>query len=209
MGHVVYEHPQVLLSAAAQFWQGRDKPLTQHTYGNVVLFSWLWHRNPQKVFDLIAMMDTNKGEPAQQNALANAVGADNLSEFARDLVDGRIRGPGDTETPIVVSFDDPADQITHSDRRTYAATPFTVFYQDVTFLLGNYMFVQEGNRFAEYRRLDIASEPWTWMPYGATEGNCADPSATASPGCRWASVAGMFRSFRSRSTRCPAIARPA
>ncbi len=175
MGFVVFEHPELFRVRVNQFWKDRDTPMTRQTYGNVVFFSWLWNRNPQSVMTLIGKMPTQPGELYQQNALANAVGADNLSLFARDLLDGRIRGPGDKATPVIVDPTEPADVVTATDKRTYAAIPFTVFHQDVSFRNGNYMFMAQGNRFASYRRADKSGEEWRDMGFEVTEGLCSVP----------------------------------
>jgi hypothetical protein len=80
-----------------------SKPITQQLYPNVVFFKWLFQRNPQLVFSLPASMPKfpADGEAGQVAALLDFVGKPEFQQFARDLADGTIAGPGGAVPPLI------------------------------------------------------------------------------------------------------------
>jgi hypothetical protein len=78
-------------------------PLTQQEYNAVVFMKWLWNDSPGRVFELMSAMppETRGGEQAQREALIAFLGGkEALHRFARDLVDGKIGGPGGQVPPL-------------------------------------------------------------------------------------------------------------
>ncbi len=93
--HLVYPLPQRMQAIAWGFEKlTKTRPLTQLTYEAVVFMDWLYGRDPSKLFELMAAMpDEDDGEEAQQRAFLGFIGEEDLQQFARDWVDGKIPMP--------------------------------------------------------------------------------------------------------------------
>ena len=94
--HLVFPTPGRMEAIAKGFAKfTRVKPLTQMAYEDLVLMSWLYARDPARVFAVMSAMPTEEdGEAAQQKRLLTQVSAEELQVFAQDWVDGKIPMPG-------------------------------------------------------------------------------------------------------------------
>ena len=94
--HLVYPTPNRIKGVAKGFEKiSAIRGLTQQSYETLVFFSWLYAKDPARVFAVMAAMPTDEGgEAGQRRQLLTQVSGEELQQFAMDWVDGKVPMPG-------------------------------------------------------------------------------------------------------------------
>ncbi|MEO8530021.1 MAG: hypothetical protein ABI459_02260 [Deltaproteobacteria bacterium] len=149
----------------------RDEALTSLSYENLVFFAWLWQRDPARMFALADAIAGTNSIAQERSGILGVVKPDEMSQFIRDYVDGKVVGP-DGYTPLTMVTNVGEVSFSDTETRNLVAVPMAMFALDVTFAAGSYdvTFAEKGN--LNWQHKDNAkTEPWAT---GAlkTEDNC-------------------------------------
>ena len=144
------------------------KPLTQQSYASVYFFAWLWGKEPTDILKLMAAMPQSGGETEQQAALRDLL-RDRTGEFARDMVDGKVKDAMGHPLPAPK----PESVITFESTQNVdlGIFPFMLFYRELAFVDGLYMFSADQPNDLSYIEIG-GGKPWEQPASFWSEGGC-------------------------------------